>query len=269
MLVFSVFLLNIIAEIKSVRVFVNSEENSPLPTEYARGPFGGLQGGAVAALLCSELEGVVSAQRLGKPVSVSATFLRPTPFGPVGTEPVVLKAGGRSSTLMNTLSVDRKTCAVLVLSALQENAVTGMAPIPPYAGCSPDQLEPKGAGTLRPDGPWLMDIFDVRVDLDFDTVWFGVGQETLDGMSPLAFTLLVADWAHGINRPMQSGYADPNVNLFVHALREPEGRWIGVQSRTVWVDGGIGCGNGTLLDESGTFGWVSMGVAVSKFGEAG
>ena len=240
------------------------ENDSLRPTEYARGPFGGLQGGAVAALMCAELEGIVGTRGLGKPVSVSATFLKATPFAPVETEPVVLKEGGRSATLMSTLSVDQQPCAVLLLSALKDNTITGMAPATPYLGCPPDRLQPRAAGTSRPEGPWLMDLFEVRVDSSTDTAWFGVSQATLDSMSPLAFTLLVADWAHGVSRPIQSGYADPNVNLFVHTVRLPEGPWIGIQSQATWTDGGIGCGRGTLLDEVGEFGWVSMGVAVTE-----
>ena len=247
-----------------MKVFELSETNSLIPTEYARGPFGGLQGGAIAALMCAELEGLAREQDLGQPISISANFLKATPFGDVKTEPIGLKTGGRSSTLMNTLTVDEQVRAVLMLSTLKENAVTGMAPVVPYMGSPPDRLNPRGAGAIRPDGPWLMDIFEVRVDPETQVAWFGVGEETLKTLTPFCFSLLVADWAHGINRPIQSGYADPNINLMVHWLRPPSGSWIGVDSTATWRDGGIGYGIGKLLDQQGEIGCVSMSVAVTK-----
>jgi len=126
---------------------------------------------------------------------------------------------------------------------------------------------PRRVSAQQPGQAWLMDIFAVHYDAADNICWFGIDADTAASLSPLAFTLLVADWAHGINRPQQSGYADPNINLNVQLLRLPRGRWLGVQSDCRWSASGIGLGRGELYDLDGAFGSVSMSVAVSPVGE--
>jgi hypothetical protein len=50
-----------------------------LPTDLARGPFGGVQGGAAAALMCAAIEDAAA----GFAASVTTHFLKPTPMAPL------------------------------------------------------------------------------------------------------------------------------------------------------------------------------------------
>lgn len=50
------------------------------PSVLARGPFAGLQGGAVTALMTSQIEAQADAEGWGSAVSVTAWFFRPTPL---------------------------------------------------------------------------------------------------------------------------------------------------------------------------------------------
>lgn len=246
-----------------MKLFNLHEDNSLEPSEYTRGPFGGLQGGVVAAMLASQLESLAVTEDLGTPVSVSTTFLRPTPHRKLKAKPSILRRGSRASTLMNELLEGSRTYAISVLNTLKIEPLPGLAPV------SSIDLDPLSCPEApRPPGPggtiWLMDLFQVRLDQSRNIAWFGLRDEMAVSLSPLSLTLLVADWAHGINRPLATGFADPNINLNVHLSRHPKGRWIGVSAATEWTSNGIGLGNGTLYDPSGAFGRVSASVAVSK-----
>jgi hypothetical protein len=60
--------------------------------------------------------------------------------------------------------------------------------------------------------------------------------------------------------------ADPNPNLTVQLFRQPEGRSVGIRAQAKWRPaGGLGAGNGVLLDIHGEIGRVSMSVILVPF----
>jgi len=113
-------------------------------------------------------------------------------------------------------------------------------------------------------GPWFMDSMQAHIDEEIS--WFKINTPLVKGVGPMSRVLGPADWAHGINRPVQNVLADPNPNLSVHLVRPPQDEWIGVKAKTLWdTDNGSGQGQGTLWDVYGEIGSVAMSVALMPF----
>lgn len=77
--------------------------NSWRPSPLAAGPFAGLQGGAVAGLLTSELESLAAEKKWGDAIGVTAWFLRPAPMADLRTAITPITQGGRLNVIENTL----------------------------------------------------------------------------------------------------------------------------------------------------------------------
>jgi hypothetical protein len=239
------------------------------PSELAAGPFAGLQGGAIAGLLTGEIEAEAANSGWGSAISASVWFLRPTPAKALRTRITPVHSGGRISVVDNMLWVvgDEQPCAIarVTLTQIRSIEIAGYstpdeAPIDPTQYALSEPRAPHG-------GPWFMDAMEVRSG---PTVrWFKLYHPIVAGGGPLAQLLGPADWAHGINRPIMNVVADPNPNLNVQLMREPQGEWIGVEAQTRWQpDLGIGMGGGILRDALGIVGRVSMSVALTPFPKA-
>jgi acyl-coenzyme A thioesterase PaaI-like protein len=240
-----------------------------IPTPLARGPFAGLQGGAVAGLLTAELEALAVEEGLGRAVSAAAWFLRPAPDAPLRTRPSLLHARGRLSVLDNALFADgsEEPCALVRLTVLAGRPAA--VDLPPATVTDFDPTKLRERRTAAPHGgPWFMDAMEARV-ADTGESWFRLRVPVVDGAGALALALGPADWAHGLARPLQNVLADPNPNLTVHLLRPPCGEWIGLRAATQWAPAeGAGVGRAVLLDEAGEIGAVSMAVALTPFPRA-
>ncbi len=233
------------------------------PSPLAAGPFAGLQGGAVAALLTAELEALAEDRGWGTAVSASAWFLRPTPFAEVRSKPTPVTAGGRISIVDNTLfeADGDQPCATVRVTFARERAIA-IPPLPPEPEQPHDPLSHPLRTAAAPHGkPWFMEAMEARVA--GDVTWFRLKHRIIDGAGPLATVLGPADWSHGLARPLQNVAADPNPNLTVQLVRPPRGDWIGIRARTHWQpERGLGIGRGVLLDTSGEIGCVSMSVVL-------
>jgi hypothetical protein len=240
-----------------------------IPTPLARGPFAGLQGGAVAGLLTAELEALAEEEGLGRAVSAAAWFLRPAPDAPLRTRPSLLHARGRLAVLDNALFAEgsEDACALVRVTALAGRPAPVELPATPVVPLDPTKLRERQT-TAPHGGPWFMDAMDARTSETGET-WFRLRVPVVEGAGALASVLGPADWAHGLARPLQNVLADPNPNLTVHLLRPPCGAWIGLRAATQWAPAeGAGVGRAVLLDEHGEIGSVSMAVALTPFPRA-
>lgn len=233
------------------------------PSPLAAGPFAGLQGGAVAALLTGEVEALAEERGWGSAVAASAWFLRPTPFAELRSEPALVTAGGRISIVDNTLfeAGSDQPCATVRVTFARERAIV-IPPLPPEPERPRDpSFHPLRTAAVPHGRPWFMDAMEARVA--GDVTWFRLKHRIIDGAGPLATVLGPADWTHGLARPLQNVAADPNPNLTVQLSRPPCGDWIGIRARTRWLpERGLGTGRGVLLDTSGEIGGVSMTVVL-------
>jgi hypothetical protein len=89
------------------------------------------------------------------------------------------------------------------------------------------------------------------------TVWLSTGTELLAGeaVSPLASYLTLVDTANGIaSRQPPTAWVFPNVDLTVHLSRQPEGRWVGLDTTVVFGPTGQGITSTVLHDLAGQVG---------------
>lgn len=244
-------------------LFSSKDINFWAPDELARGPFQGLQGGVLAALMCAELDTIADRRNLGQLASISVQFIKPTPVSELKTEPSVLRSGKRSSILLNKVVSAGETTALATANYIQPTTLSGIEKAELY------DLEPEKnkrlPGITSPHGqPWVMDAFDVRPG-DNGIVWFKPLNPLVEEASRLSSILVCADWAHGLNRPSEAKVADPNVNLMVSLLRMPINDYVGIQATTQWTESGIGLGNGRIFDQFGHVGNVTMSVVLTPF----
>ncbi|MEQ1499677.1 MAG: acyl-CoA thioesterase domain-containing protein [Novosphingobium sp.] len=236
------------------------------PTELARGPFSGLQGGAIAGLLSGEIERLASERSWGFAVSASIWFLRPVPMASLRTEISVVRAGGRISLVDNALFCvgDDQPCALARVTLAQPRPIEIAGYQAPKPKLVDPLIYPSSERTAPHGGPWFMDAMEARTASGIS--WFRLKYEVIADAGPLAQVLGPADWAHGISRPVSGVVADPNSNLQVNLVRQPQGKWIGVEPLTHWQpDLGGGMGGGLLRDVCGVIGRVSMSVALTPF----
>ena len=243
--------------------FTKHEEYSWVSTPTAMGPFKGLQGGAVAGLMVSELEHQAADLDLGVAVSATIEFLRPTGEGVLRTAPTIDRQGRRVSVLSNRVfEGDQCTAQARVCFIKPGN----LASIPAQ---EPENLNPDNLAVLPPrkalhGQPWMMDNFEVRRSED-GIVWFRYVDEIVENAAPMARVLGPADWTHGLSRPQSPKLADPNINLHVVLSRSLIGDDIGIRPKTTWMPSGVGMGEGILFDTEGAFGRIAMSVALTEF----
>ncbi len=248
-------------------IFTKDENSLWVSAPQASGPFHGLQGGAVAALMVSELEQQAQDQELGLAASASVEFVRPTPSGPLRTEPECLRRGRRVSVLTNavydgdSLTARATVCFINPRSLPELSNRETTAHDPASLPVFPAQQAPHG-------GLWMMDLFEVRKSGE-GIVWFRYTDDIVAPMSAMGRVLGPADWTHGLGRPAKPKLADPNINLQVTLARHPGGEFIGIRPRTTWMPSGIGLGEGELFDVEGFIGRVTMSVALTPFEQIG
>ncbi|MDZ4368729.1 MAG: thioesterase family protein [Afipia sp.] len=238
------------------------------PSPLAAGPFSGLQGGAIASLLTAEVEALAGACNWGAAVSVTVSFLKPTPMTELRTQITPLREGGRVNVIDNTMFAagDTEPCATARVTLSRERRVE--APdIPTARSALVDPLRyPIRSIASFHRRPWMMDAMDSR--MADGVAWFHQNEPIIEGIAPggLSSVLGPADWAHGIARPLHNVVADPNPNLTVQLLKAPANGWIGIRANAQWdTQRGLGIGGGAILDVQGEIGSVSMAVVLTPF----
>ncbi|MFG1193311.1 thioesterase family protein [Xanthobacter flavus] len=237
------------------------------PGDFARGPFGGVQGGVVTSIMVAEIERSVTTGL--RPLAVRADFLRPTALDQtlkVTVRPV--RVGRRIALYDASLAVEGAVTARCTMTFIAETSIETLEadyssdPAPP--AIDPQKLPSRSVAAPHAH-PSLMDILDPRIAPD-GSVWFRWTRSLLPDVSAFAAVLPPADTLHGMARPGLPGPAPvagyPNADLSVHFTRAPRGEWIGVRPVTRWQKCGAGLGFGDLVDGSGAFGHATMSVVL-------
>ncbi|MBA4751009.1 MAG: thioesterase family protein [Sphingopyxis sp.] len=234
------------------------------PAPLTRGPFGGIQGGASAALMCAQVEALAAVEKLGAVASVTTHFLRPVPLADLSVTTSVLRRGRRISIVDAQIIAENLVVAVQRVTLITD--LGSDLPTPPEHRIDPESYEPR-LWPVTQGGPRMMDAMEARQGPD-DIVWFRLRNALLDGHAPAAHVLPAADWAHGLGAPLgapvRPSVAIPNVDLSLHLFLQPRGEWIGVDHATAWSAGGVGAGWAAIHDARGLIGRVAMSVAVSR-----
>jgi acyl-coenzyme A thioesterase PaaI-like protein len=238
-------------------------------TEQARGPWDphALHGGAPAALIVSAFERMQPGAelRIGR---LSFEFLRPIPLAPLTLATRVVRPGRRVQELAAELIADGQT--IVRASALRVTAVPGEAAAAPNSSRalgeplpSPSQGKPirfaldggadaSFAGTAM-EMRWLSD----PKELGPGRVWMRLRHPLLPGepLTSLARLVATADFGNGVSAALAfDRFVFINADLTIHLQRSPRGEWIGLDARTLLLDGGAATAEGVLHDELGPLG---------------
>ena len=237
------------------------------PSELARGPFAGLQGGAIAGLLIGEVERFAAADGLGFPAHATIWFLRPAPLARLRVRTDLVQPGNRVTVVdarLHATDSDR-VLAVARVSVVRPRPVAIALGSSGYSTEVDPTTLPLREAKAPHGGGWFMDAMEVRHGAN-GVLWFRMVTPVLEGAGALATAAGPADWSHGIARPLTGVVADPNSNLNIHLLRPPRGEWLGIDAHTSWYPpDGTGIGSARLFDAEGEVGAVSMSVMLTPF----
>lgn len=239
-------------------VFQRSGDADWLPRPIARGPFDGVQGGALAALLCAEAETLLASDQ--RVLSIETSFLRPCPLEPLSCAAKLVQRGQRLSVVEVSAVAGGKIRATAIVKATSAIFI-GEVPAPEVENHNPLAL-PRRARPAPHGQPWLMDVMEAHPGPEI--FWFRFQSRITGSESPFARALASADWIPGITRPdsweRPIVKAIPNVDLSVKAHRYPTSNWVGVKAHSHWSQTGIGTASGQLLDLTGPFGEVTASL---------
>lgn len=140
-------------------------------------------------------------------------------------------------------------------------AAEGFDPIPP-----PEAMEPWDPTTVWPGG--FLASAEVRRDSEGvgrARYWVRTDVPLLNGeeVSPLARMAGLIDIANGMAiRADPAQVQFPNIDLTAHLTRQPQGEWVGFDTRVTFGPGGLGLTASVLHDEAGPLGTVSQSLTV-------
>ncbi len=235
-----------------------------MPREVARGPFQGMQGGAIAALMCHEIDLASASTGRWQFANVVSSFLRPVPLEPLNVSVIPRRVGRRVAIYDAELS-----SAGVVLGLQRATLIRPQTdrniPEPPEERATPSDFPE--ARRPSPHGErWMMEEMEVRFESERIT-WFHMNAPIADGACCVANLLPPVDWTHGLAPPEgardRPNFAIPNTDLAVHLLREPVGEWVGIEHKNAWSSDSIGVGWGRIRDMQGLVGCVAMSIAIT------
>jgi acyl-CoA thioesterase len=238
----------------------------------SQGPFGGMHGGAVAALAVGEMEAMAGPRGLGALVSAQLYLLRPMPRDGLTSKVSAVREGGRVAVFENELWAGGKLQAKASACFQQPVEIAGLPGTPEIPAFDPEGF----AKWARPDflksvssGPGFLDLCDIRDTTHEDgrrAKWFRLKKPFHDAPTPFSNAMAVADVStlftvtDAGERPNAAGW--PNADLSLHLSRAPIGDWIGVAQRGDWRHDGRGMTESEIFDVYGRIGRSCQSVVL-------
>ncbi len=236
------------------------------PTVHAAGPWdhGALHGGAAAALITRAFERSEPDEQLAL-ARLEFAFLRPIPFAKLAVETEVVRLGRRVRELHAELRADGQT--ICRASALRVQAVplgvlsntrasVERLPGPEHGTVMRFALDEQAGDSFATTGmemSWL----DESWIPGPGRVWMRMRRPLVpsEQPSPLVRVAAVADFANGVSAELPfDRYLYINADLAIHLWRTPQGEWIGLDSRTLLYENGMGTSESVVHDLSGAIG---------------
>jgi hypothetical protein len=254
-------------------LFIPSGDGRVEPTEHARGPWDpqALHGGAPAALITRAFERTQPGAEL--PIArLGFEFLKPIPFAELEVAIEIVRNGRRVQELAAELRVGEETIGRA--SALRIQAVPDGLPDPELRRGLPGP-DPVAALPGREHGKIVkFALNDTEIDslattgmemcwltdpwaLGAGKLWMRLRQPILPGeeATPLLRLVATADFGNGVSAELRfDRYVFINADLTIHLWRAPRGEWIGLDAKTVLMDGGVGTAESVLHDAHGPVG---------------
>ncbi|MGO1119498.1 thioesterase family protein [Rhodovibrionaceae bacterium A322] len=236
----------------------------------AGGPFGGLHGGAVTALLMLAMQQTAPEPKDDwQGLSFQAQFLRPVPRENLTASAELVRQGGRTLAMTAELQAEGKLLATARAAFGKTRQIEALVP-PPLWDKAVNPLEFPESPFRPPmvEGRrWFGDACDFRRGPD-GCLWIRprnpLVSEGLPSLHPLGYVSCLADWASGPFKP--DGFVDPavaafpNVDLSVHLTRPPrfsaeDGQgWVGLLAEAPWQPNGLGTTFTKIFDRQGFLG---------------
>jgi hypothetical protein len=203
---------------------------------------------------------------------VTYEFLRPVPLGELSVSASVVRPGRRVQLLEGAIAgpdgVEVVRARALRVAAADAGGSTTAAVAPPpgpESGRPNPLVPPHGLPMFAPDA------IEVRfVAGTFgggpSTAWFRLRCPVVAGEEPSGLQRLAAagDFGNGISAALSwDEYVFINPDLTLYVEREPVGEWIGLDSRTVLAEGGIGTAESVLFDARGRVGRATQALLVA------
>ena len=248
-------------------------------TSLARGPWqaDAAHGGAPAALIVRAAEAHCDGGSL-RVGSLNMTFYGPVMLGPVRIESEVLKPGRRQKVIGIRLSAGDRTAidarAVLIRRGeveLSEEALPRPESLPgPETARDVDRRKwAHGEGDAFHRNTNTVLALEGGPDEVGHTGsgWFRLEYPLVAGepVSGAQRAAAAADFGNGLAHPVPFGdFLFVNCDLNLALLREPEGDWIGLESRTEVDPGGSGLTTTAVFDESGRCGSATQILYVDR-----
>ncbi len=255
---------------------------------------GALHGGAAAALIVRAFErfGSEEAPAADTPVATSGDtpvagpaargviarlgveFVKPIPFAELSVSIEVVRDGRRVQELAAELTAVPGDELIGRANALRIQPVPGGLPDPEGRRelPGPGQVEsmpghdegepivfalnPGAYESLATTGMHMRWLSDPQA-LGPARVWMALAQPIVgqEPASPLQQLVATADFGNGVSRELDfERYLFINADLTIHLWRAPRGEWIGLDAKTVLMDGGAGIAESVLHDQHGPVG---------------
>lgn len=238
----------------------------------AQGPFGGMHGGAVAALCVGEMETMAEAREWGAPVSANLYLLRPLPLAGISSKVTPLREGGRVAVIESELWAGGKLQAKASVCFQKPLEISGLPGAPETPAFDPETFakwERPAFFKSTSTNQGFLDLCDIRDTTHEDgtrTKWFRMKRPFHDAPTPFSTAMAVADVStlftvtDAGERPNANGW--PNADLSLHLARAPKGPWIGVAQRGDWRGDGRGMTESEIFDVYGRIGRSCQSVVL-------
>jgi hypothetical protein len=241
-------------------------------TELARGPWSpdAQHGGAPAALLMREFERLEGPELLI--ARVTYEFVRPVPLGDLLVEAAVTRPGRRVQLLEGSIQT-ADGIEVVRARALRIRPADPQVPRTPSVPPPPGPEEGRDNDFRSPYRPMFApDAIEIRfVAGQFHgggpaTAWFALKVAIVAGEEPSPLQRLAAagDFGNGISSILSwDEYLFINPDLTLYVDRQPVGEWIGLESRTIIAQGGVGTAESVVYDTHGRIGRAIQSLLVA------
>ena len=250
-----------------VNALFQQDNDIYIPTEMTTGPWGPdrLHGGAIAGLLGYALENASTREELA--------FARPVPLGPLKVETNVVRDGNRLEVLEATILANDAPVAKGSLLKIKPTQIE----VPEHgvpSACAiahPDDVEVltiSGDRIDRPLPPNFLKNIEIKCISGFQgsgsgQAWFRLLLPLIEGKenSPFVRLASICDFGNGLAqlKPINSGGSiNADITLYLHRI--PSSDWIGLDSKSIMQEQGIGLVNTQLYDPQGLIGTISQAI---------
>ena len=259
-------------------------ERSAAPTDLSRGPWdpAALHGGPVSALLARAVERQPADGIDWFVARLTVELERPVPMAPLEWTATTVRAGRKVSLVDVTLAAAGTDAVLARARALRVRRAPVALPhddpeLGPYTAIpgpppGPDEAEPDrstvdgyegfhngGSEHRFAEGAWSTPgpVID----------WVRLCQPVIAGEepSPLQRVAAAADFANGISHALSfDTHLFINPDLTVHLFRPLQGEWVGLASRSLYSDDGVGMSDTALYDTTGRIGRSNQSLLLDR-----